>query len=123
MLTLTLQSELVEQLESVAAERSVMPDELLETAVRAYLRQVEREQIETEAAAFRVMHDELRRQFLGQYVAIYRGEVVDHDLDFQLLHSRIRQRYGRQPVLLRRVEIEPERAMTFRSPRFERIQS
>jgi len=101
----------------------VMPDELLETAVRAYLRQVEREQIETEAAAFRVMHDELRRQFLGQYVAIYRGEVVDHDLDFQLLHSRIRQRYGRQPVLLRRVEIEPERAMTFRSPRFERIQS
>ena len=121
MLTLTLQSELVEQLASVAAERSVMPDKLLETAVRAYLRQVEREQIETEAAAFRVMHDELHTQFLGQYVAIYRGEVVDHDFNFQVLHSRIRQQYGRQPVLLRRVEIKPERALTFRSPRFERF--
>ena len=45
MLMLTLQPELAEQLESVAVERSVMPNELLEAAVRAYLRQVEREQI------------------------------------------------------------------------------
>jgi hypothetical protein len=121
MLMLTLQPELMEQLESVAIERSVMPDELLEAAVRAYLRQVEREQIKAEAAAFRAKYDKLRRQFIGQYVAIYRGEVVDHDPDFQALHSRIRQRYGRQPVLLRRVEREPERTLVFRSPRFEQI--
>ena len=121
MLMLTLQPELAEQLESVAVERSVMPNELLEAAVRAYLRQVEREQIKTEAAAFRTQYDKLRRQFIGQYVAIYRGEVVDHDPEFQALHSRIRQRYGRQPVLLRRVEREPERTLVFRSPRFEQI--
>jgi hypothetical protein len=121
MLMLTLQPELMEQLESVAIERSVMPDELLEAAVRAYLRQVEREQIKAEAAAFRAKYDKLRRQFIGQYVAIYRGEMVDHDPDFQALHSRIRQRYGRQPVLLRRVEREPERTLVFRSPRFEQI--
>jgi hypothetical protein len=119
MLMLTLQPELIEQLESVAVERSVMPDELLEAAVRAYLRQVEREQIKTEASAFRTQCDNLRRQFMGHYVAIYHGEVVDHDPDFQALHSRIRQRYGRQPVLLRRVEIEPERMLVFRSPHLE----
>jgi hypothetical protein len=121
MVMLALQPELVEQLESVAAERSVMPDELLETAVRAYLRQIEREQIEAEVAAFRAMHAGLSEQFLGQYVAINHGKVVDHDLDFQALHSRIRQRYGRQPVLLRRVERNPEREMRFRSPRFGHI--
>ncbi len=118
---LTLQSELVEQLELVAAERSLMLDELLETAVRAYLRQVEREQISAEIAAFRAMHDQLRRQFLGQYVAVYHGQVVDHGPDFPTLHSRIRQRYGRQPVLLRRVEMEPEPTLTFRSPRWEQV--
>ena len=50
--------------------------------------------------------------------AIHNGKVVDHDQDFQSLHSRIRQRFGRQPVLLRRVEAEPERVWTFSAGTF-----
>lgn len=68
------------------------------------------------------MHAELAEKYLGQYVAIHNGKVVDHDKDFHSLHSRIRQRFGRQPVLLRRVEAEPERVLAFRSPRLERGQ-
>ena len=119
MSTLTLQPELLERLEQAAALRSVIPEALLDAAVRTYLRQIEYERIQTEAQAFSAMHDELAKQFLGQYVAIHQGRVVDHDLDFQALHARVRQRYGRQPVLLRRVEACPERTLTFRSPRFE----
>lgn len=120
MVILTLQPDLLEQLESAAVERSVIANELLEIAVRAYLRQIEQEQIEAEVTAFRAMHDGLRKQFNGQYVAINHGQVVDYDPDFQTLHSRIRHRYGRRPVLLRRVGEEPERELSFRSPRFER---
>ena len=122
MSTITLQPQLMEQLKQVASERAVRPKELLETAVRTYLRQLEREKIKAEAEAFRAMHAELVEKYLGQYVAIRNGKVVDHDEDFQSLHSRIRQRFGRRPVLLRRVEVEPERVWVFRSPRFERGQ-
>jgi len=118
--TITLQQRLVEQLEQVAVQRSVEAKELVETAVRAYLRQMEREKIKAEAEAFCSMHAELAEKYLGQYVAIHDGKVVDHDEDFQTLHSRIRQLFGRQPVLLRQVEVEPERVLTFHSPRLER---
>lgn len=106
MSTIALQSELMEQLEQVAASRAVVPEELLESAVRAYLRQLEREKIKAEADAFRSMHAELVEKYPRQYVAIHNGQVVDHDQDFQSLHTRIRQRFGRQPVLLRRVELK-----------------
>jgi hypothetical protein len=122
MSTITLQPRLVEQLEQVAAHRSVEAEELIEAAVRAYLRQMERETIKAEAEAFRSMHDKLAEKYLGQYVAIHGGKVVDSDEDFQALHGRIRQRFGRRPVLLRRVEAEQERVLTFRSPRLERGQ-
>ncbi len=122
MPTITLQPQLIEQLKQIAAEQAVRPEELLETAVRTYLRQLEREKIQAEAEAFHSMHAELAGKYLGQYVAIHSGKVVDHDEDFQSLHSRIRQRFGRQPVLLRRVEAEPERVLVFRSPQLERGQ-
>jgi hypothetical protein len=118
----TLQPELMKQLEQIAVEQEVKPEELLETAVRAYLRQIERETIKAEADAFRSMHAEMVREYLGQYVAVHNGQVVDHDQDFQSLHNRIRQRFGHRPVLLRRVEAEPERVLVFRSPRLERGQ-
>lgn len=120
MIDIAIPSQLAEQLEWIAKERSVGTDAILEEAVQAYLRQIEREKIQKEAGSFRKMHDDLRERYLGQYVAVHNGEVVDHDGDFRALHERIRERFGRQPILLRRVESKPEREMTFRSPRFER---
>jgi hypothetical protein len=122
MATITLQTQLIERLKQVAAEQAMNPEELLETAVRSYLRQIEREKIKAEAEAFRSMHAELTEKYPGQHVAIHAGKVIDHDEDFQALHSRIRQRFGRQPILIRRVEAEPERVLVFRSPRLERSQ-
>ena len=122
MSTITLQPQLMEQLKQIASEQTTEPEELVETAIRIYLRQLEREKIKAEAEAFRSMHAELAEKYVGQYVAIHNGKMVDHDEDFQSLHSRIRQRFGRQPVLLRRIETEPERVLVFRSPRLERGQ-
>jgi len=110
----------MEQVEQTASEQAVKPDELVESAVRAYLRQAERKKIRAEAAAFRAMHARLVETHLGRYVAIHDRKVVDDDDDFQSLHSRVRRRFGRRPVLVRRVTAELERELVFRSPRFER---
>jgi hypothetical protein len=45
----------MEQLEQVASEQAVRPEELVESAVRAYLRQIERKKIKVESAS-RVCH-------------------------------------------------------------------
>lgn len=119
MTTLMLEPKLQQQLEQVAAEKTTSPDELLDAAVRTYLRQLDREKIRLEAAAYRSFHSQLLPDYLEQYVAIHRGRVVDSDVSFETLHARVRERFGNQAVLIRRVETEPERELTFRSPRME----
>ena len=120
MTTIILSPQLTVALEQIASEQAVKPEQLLEDAVRTYLRGLEREKIKAEAEAFRQLHPELVKQYLGRYVALHQGKVVDHDENFQALHQRIRRRFGRQPVLLRRVTPEPERVLVIRSPRLER---
>jgi hypothetical protein len=120
MSTITLSPQLMDELKQVATEQAVEAEELLEDAVRAYLRQIEREKIKAEAEAFRRMHPLLVKEHLGQYVAVHNGQLIDYDEDFQALHNRIRQQYGRRPVLLRQVTREPVRVLLMRSPRLER---
>ena len=120
MTDIVIPSRLVEQLEWIAETRSQKTEAIVEEALQNYLRQIEREKIQREAEAFREMYEELRNKHFGDYVAIHEGRVVDFDKDFVALHTRIRERYGRRPVLIRRVESTPERDLIFRSPRFER---
>jgi predicted transcriptional regulator len=119
VLAVRLQPDLAERLEETATAKETTPDDLLDLAVRSYLRQMDRETIKAEAEAYRAMHPKLIEQYLHKYVAIHRNAVVDVDVDFQSLHDRIRKQFGQLPVLLRRVEQEPERTLVFRSPRFE----
>ncbi|MCB0191006.1 MAG: hypothetical protein KDJ65_03605 [Anaerolineae bacterium] len=120
MSTVTLSPQLLAELEQVATEQAVNPEQLLEDAVRTYLRQLEREKIKVEAEAFRKLHPQLIKLYRDQFVAVHNGTVVDYDQDFQTLHKRVRQRFGRQAILLRRVTSEPERTLVMRSPRLER---
>jgi len=114
-----LQPALMQQLEQAAIEQKAEPEQLVETAIRAYLRQLDRDRIRAEAEAYRSLHTELTKKYVDQYVAIHNGRLVDNDKDFQAIHGRIRQRFGNQPVLIRLVEAQPERELVFRSPRVE----
>lgn len=119
MQAIVLQPQLMEQVVFVASQESRKPDELVETAVRDYLRGLQRKKIEVEVQAYESMHDELVKTHLGRYVALHRGNLVDFDEDFHVLHQRVRQRYGNEAVLIRRVEPLPQPELVFRSPRFE----
>jgi hypothetical protein len=71
-----------------------------------------------EEMAFQQLHPELVQHYLGQFVAILNGEVIDHDADQVALYKRIRQRYPKQFVLISPVTKNPVEEYVFRSPRF-----
>ena len=75
--------------------------------------------MQQEIAAFHDLHPELLEHFPGQYVAVYQGQVVDHDSEQLALYLRIRQRYPDEVVLIRQVRSEAEKTWTMRTPKFE----
>ena len=70
---------------------------------------------EGEINAFIKMHSTLVDDYLGQNVAIYQGELVDHDHDVVALLKRVRAQYGSERVLIREVEPESDRILNFPS--------
>jgi hypothetical protein len=119
MKTLILQERrLVEELEQVAAQQNTSAEALLNTAVSQFLYNKVLRKMQAENQAFEQMHSKLVTQYLGQYVAIHNCELIDHDTDLMALRKRIRQRFGRMPILLRQVTPERElRELILRSPR------
>ncbi|MBK7216577.1 MAG: hypothetical protein IPH95_05770 [Candidatus Promineofilum sp.] len=70
-----------------------------------------------EIEAYHRLHPELRERYKGQYVAIFQGQLVDHDQDAEVLLERTLARFPDEIVLQRRVEDTPEVILQFRSPR------
>jgi hypothetical protein len=72
--------------------------------------------MESEAAAFAAMHHELVAQYLGKYIAMYQGQVIDFDDDEKQLVERIAMKYPDAIVLIRQVQTELPPPLVFRSP-------
>ena len=67
---------------------------------------LEGRKLEAEVRAFERMHPRLVEAYLGQFVAVHEGRVVDADGDFEALFLRLQRRLGGVVVLIRRVEGE-----------------
>jgi len=100
---------------------SVPLEEVLTRAVTHYRHELGHRKIDVEVEAYRRKHPRLRAKYLGEYIAMHNGRVVDHDQDASALYRRIRKRFGQTPVLIRLVEEVPERVLVFRSPRLEPV--
>ncbi|HZR98733.1 MAG TPA: hypothetical protein VFE37_08505 [Chloroflexota bacterium] len=105
--SIVLRPELREMLENNTGQDSRTLNDLVNEAVSQYAYRLQREKIERETAAYERMHSSIRDQFLGQWVAIHNGYLVDHDCDLAVLHRRVRERFGRTAVLLRQVRESP----------------
>src|SRR5437867_2179471 len=64
-------------------------------------------QLTREERAFRRKKKELLKKYENEYVALYQGEVVDHDPDDIVLVERARQKLGRVPFLIMPVRRKP----------------
>ena len=63
--------------------------------------------LEKEERAFDRLRPRLLRRYLGQYVGIYRGRVVDYDSNDECLAERLFAKLGNVPFLIVRVEKKP----------------
>ena len=118
MLTVTLQTNLADQVVDYAAVNRLTPEALVKKAVQSYLIQYRREKIRAETEAFEQQKEMLLAQFPEQYVAVHEGQVIDHDSDLRTLQIRVFASVGRVPVLLKKVSTKPEKDLVFRSTRF-----
>ncbi len=121
-LQVTLDAELVDALKQTAAQQGVVIENVLADLARKYLREARREKIRREFECYQAMHTELKAKYLGQHVAIHEGRLVDHDADVGTLAKRVRQRFGRTPILITQVEESPVQEYVFHSTRLVRAE-
>ncbi|CAN5695600.1 hypothetical protein BH10CHL1_BH10CHL1_24440 [soil metagenome] len=113
------QPELIVRVQNIARAINQDENEVLETAVQLYLDHVEREKIHAETQAFWAMTTDLQSKYLGEFVAVHEGQVIDHDLDVAQLEQRITQRLGDIAVLIAPVTQATQRDLYTSSFRLE----
>ena len=112
---------LLERVERLAADRTQPAERIVEMAVRLYLDALDADAIHAETEAFWAMHAELVAKYANHHVAIYGGEVVDHDLDVRSLETRVREQFGTAPVLIAQVTPQARRDLRWRGGRLEKL--
>lgn len=100
MIDLSLPDKLVEDIRLSAESEGIPVADWLENAIRHSRYMTQRGVVSAEAEAWRAAPPEVRDQYQGEYVAVLRGEVVDHDVDRVALYQRVDSRYGNIPVLI-----------------------
>lgn len=132
-ITITLPDDIYQELTHLAqASQRKVPEFVKEEIIKTIRSQIltsqdtdppdvsihlDRSAMEREAKAFLRLHPSLKREYLGEYVAIYQGKLVDHDPDLVELIQRRELRYPDEVVLIRQVLEEPEKELVIRSPR------
>lgn len=76
--------------------------------------------MEKEVAAFEKLHTTLVERYLGEYVAIHQGQVIDHDNNQIALVDRVECTYPNKVVLIRQVQQQLPPPLIIRSPRLVR---
>ncbi|GEM_PF-5231044 len=71
--------------------------------------------IEDEWKAYQDQKAEIEAEYMGQYVAVYRGEVVESDSDMSTLLRKFYDTFGNKAVYIKKVG-EPERVYKIRTP-------
>ena len=118
MIPIAIRDDLIRSAEKVAQEQGTDVASLVNEWVERDLALVREQKIREESVRFRAQHSALQAKFLGEYVAMRSGEVLDHDADVHALYLRIRDRFGDEPVLIAPVTDSPTPTYQMRSPRF-----
>ena len=122
--TLTIPDKLYQRARQLAEQRQLAVEDILATLLNATENAMENlvpepdTAIDQEMAAYIEMHPQLWQQYPGRHVAIYQGQLVDHDEDYGALYERIITQYPDEYVWLTTVKAVPIETIAMRSPRF-----
>lgn len=76
---------------------------------------------EQESEAFRRLHTIWREEYAGEYVAVYQGQLIDHDSAFEALLERIDKLHPDEFVLIRPIQDKAEIVYDHRSIRWAEL--
>lgn len=116
MQTIVVEPKVFEELQREAQMQARDMSEIANETLAKYLKMRRQERIQDEIAAYLGLHAELKEKYLGEWVAIYERQLVDHDFETINLYRRVRERFGNTPVLIRQVEPEPDPILYVRTP-------
>lgn len=125
-ITITLSNEIYRQIAQQATlNRQNISDVVHDVVVRTFTSQntpvnPARDKMLQEVEAYKKLHPALVKTHLGQFIAIFQGQLVDSDPDKQTLFFRIKENFPNQIVLQRQVMSEADPILRFRSPRLIR---
>ena len=119
--TLDLPDAVYEHMKQVATADSrsfaeILSDAIVQAKPTLYVHP-QRSAMQNEKAAFLAMHARLLDENEGQYVAMFQGQLIDHDQDVLALAERIERDYSGDVVLITKVVDQADRVLQFRSPR------
>lgn len=131
-MTLTSQPSLLDIIQAAerfsVTERLFLAKTLLDGLVSAEIEALvdesntpEDEAVVRERAAYIALQPTLLKQYANEHVAIYKGQLVDHDKDGLALSLRIHQRFPNQFVWIAPLKTQAIEEWVMRSPRFEPI--
>lgn len=113
-----LDTGLAESLAQTTARQGTTLDQVISDWARKYLVEERRKIIVEEFESYKRLHGTLKSAYLGQHVAIHEGKLIDHDSDAIKLVARVREHYGRMPILFVQVEESTEPELTIHSTQF-----
>ena len=115
--SISLQPDLVRQINRLSQAKGETVEEFIDHAVRKHVERLEEQKLKAEAQAFIHLHSQLVSQYLGQFVAIFEGQLIDHDEGFETLFLRIQNTHQDEIVLIRQVTPKPTIELRGPSPR------
>jgi hypothetical protein len=113
---IAIPTETFVQLERAAQAEHLSVEELAKKIIREHLRALRRIEMNREMDAYRAQHAQILEKYRGEFIAMYQGEIVDHDSEMRALYLRIDERFPDETVLMKQVKPEVEEVLNFRSP-------
>ena len=115
-MSITIESQLQRKLDQAAERLDKPAEEIAAEAIRTRLEELDIQALAEEERTYQRLYPELRERYFQQYVAIYKGHLVDSDSDFEELFIRLRREFGDQVILIRQVTDSLVDEYYFRGP-------
>lgn len=109
----------IDELKSLQPEITTIDmNAVVDAALQQYTYRQRQEKIARERQWYETHYAEISKTYLGQYIGIHNGRILDHDADGTTLSKRLRQEYGRIAIAIIQVQNSAEPPIVqIRSPK------
>jgi hypothetical protein len=92
--------KLIAEIMEIAEHEGQSATHFVVEAVQRHIALYRQKRIQAETEAWYRLSITQRQKYIGHYVAVKGGEIVDSDPERLTLYHRIKERFGREPVLI-----------------------